>query len=334
MEEIKNHPYIKELLDLENKHADRHEFHNLTKTLLLKMGTDKEFLKAVVKRNFNDPGYLTQEWSLYNIPYFHVYETDDFILKVHFFPTVENWKPGIAAHAIHHHNNYMLTTNAFFGSGYESLLFDKNVNTDNKTMSTKMQINKHFHQKDWNPSLVDAWEPHVVFVPEKFSATMLIWTPDKKHVTDALRNVGILKAIKGPLRRIIQGLGLADRFGISHGKTYQYYTAPDGKDFIAIEEGEYFAPTKAAKGPEVDAYSMQLVFSFIQQAGLVDKAYLTDLLDRKATPNYYKPWIKMILNDELIPDVYHRDEINIPQKGYTIQDIFKASNQELNSTKA
>lgn len=322
---LKNHPYIVELLALEAAVSDRYKFHEAVKPLLLKMGNDNEFLKSVIRRNLNDPGYLHQEWSLYNIPYFHVYETDDFVLKIHLFPGAEKYVPGIAAHAIHHHNNYILTTNAFFGSGYESILFDKNVSVDAETLRTQMSISKHFHQKDWNPSMVDAWEPHIVFIPETLSATMLIWTPEKKRATDTLRNVKWLKMVKTPLRKLIQLFKLENVFGIAKGKTYQWYTAPDGKGFMAIEEEEYFAPTKAAKGESAREYCMQILFSFLQKANLVEVDFLQQVANNPATPDFYKPWLQKLISGEHIPEVYHRTEINIPQKSYTLDDIKNAA---------
>lgn len=325
---LKDHPYITELLGLEKANADRYAFHEAVKPLLLKMGADKDFLKLVVQRNLEDHGYLNQEWSAYNIPYFLIYETDDFVLKIHLFPRPENYIPGIAAHAIHHHNNYILTTNAFFGSGYESILFDKLVITDPETLRTRMTIRKQFHQRDWNPSMVDAWEPHIVFLPETLSATLLIWTPERKRHTDTLRNAGILKAIKKPLRKIIQVFGMEVAFGIAKGNTYQYYTAPDGNGFMAIEEEKYFAPSRAQKGPEINDKSMQLLFSFLQRAELVDKAYLKSRLEKPGLPEYYHKWIQMVLNNEPIPELFHRTEINIPQKTYTMDDIKKAASQD------
>lgn len=326
-DKLQQHPYVQELLALESKYTDRREFHANVKELLLKMGADKEFLSLVLKRNLEDTGWLNQAWSLYNIPYLHVYETDDFILKIHLFPPSKNWTPGVAAHAIHHHNNYILTTNAFFGSGYESLLFDKAVKVDPKTLRSGMRIRKHFHQQDWNPSMVDSWEPHIVFVPEALSATMLIWTPDKKRATDSLRNVGILKAIKGPLRKIIQALGMADKFGISRSHTYQWYAAADGKGFMAVEEEEYFAPTKAAVGPAIDDYSIQMVFAFVQRMGIADTDWIRQQYESKQFPSYFDKWVEKLLRGEAIEDVYHREEINIPQKRYTIADIYKSAGQ-------
>lgn len=324
---LDQHPYIAELQRIEERFTDRYEFHANVKNLLLTMGSDKEFLKLVVKRNFEDTGYLRQEWSMYNIPYLLVHETDHYILKIHIFPTSENYKPGIAAHAIHHHNNYILTTNAFFGSGYETLLFEKDVKVDERTLKTSMKIRKRFHQKDLNPSMVDAWEPHIVFVPELLSATLLIWTPEKKRTTDGLRNVGFLKAIKTPLRKLIQMLGMEKNFGIAKAHTYQFYAAPDGNGFMAIEEEKYFAPSKAEKGTEVNNYCMQMLFSFMQKADLIDPDFFKTVLQNPELPEHYKRWIEKAINGETIPEVYHRKEINVPQKNYTLEDIYKAAGQ-------
>lgn len=324
---IDEHEYIKQLIALDAKYPDRQDFHANVKELLLQMGADNEFLKLVVKRNFDDLGFLNQEWSMYNIPYLLVHETDHYILKIHIFPTAKDYQEGVAAHAIHHHNNYILTTNAFFGSGYESILFDKNVEIDEKTLKTKMKISKHFHQKDWNPSMVDAWEPHIVFVPAALSATMLIWTPEKIRSTDSLRNVGLLKSLKTPLRKLIQLFKLESVFGIAKGKTYQWFTAQDNSGFMAIEEEDYFAPSKAEKGIEINNYCMQMLFSFMQQANLIDIPYFKTVLNNPGIPKYYLPWIEKAINNETIPEVYHRSEINVPQKNYYLKDILQAASQ-------
>jgi hypothetical protein len=330
------HPYITELLELERAHEDRRKFHEAVKPLLVKMGNDKVFLKEVIRRNFDDKGYTGQLWSMYNIPYFLVWETDDLVLKIHLFPRAETYKRGQAAHAIHHHNNYLLTTYAFFGSGYETFLFEKEIPMDKENGRSLLKVRKNFEQKDWNPSMVDAWEPHVVFVPETLSATILVWTPEKKRSTDALRNVGFLKQIKGPLRKVIQKLGLENTFGIAKANTCQYYPAPDGNAFVAIEEETYFAPSKADVGDKVNDYCMQMVFSFLQQAGLAETDYLRTLLHEPSLPAYYKPWIQKVVDGETISEVYQRRTINVPQENYTRQDILNASKQgtEFSSEKA
>ena len=324
-EVLKNNPYVQSILKLSDQFEDRYVFHQKVQSILMEMGKDKEFLKEVLRRNFMDEGYLTQTWSLYNIPYFFVFENEHINIKIHLFPRHERKIEGIAAHCIHHHNNYLLTTNAFFGSGYEAMLFEKDLNLNEHDLSVKLKIRKHFHQKDWNPSIVDSWEPHVVFIPEKLSATLVIWTPDKKRTTDNLRSNPVLKAVKGPLRWVIQSLGLTSKFGIAAKNTYQFYPDKNQAGFKAIEENEEFAPTRAAKGAEVDEYSMRMIFDFIQQADLAEPEFLKQVKSNPLTPAYYHKWLDMVIRNEKVPEVFHREEINIPIRAYTRADIMAAS---------
>lgn len=321
MQEIlKDHPYIVELVKIESETEDRNDFHKKSHELLRKMGDDKEFLKLVMKRNFLDLGFLNHEWSEYNIPFFYIYETDDFVLKLHIFPRNKEKIEGLAAHAIHHHNNYILSSYAFHGSGYESMLFDLKPDVDENKIS-RMGITKHFHQKDWNPSVVGAWEPHIVFVPDSLSATMVLWTPEEKRNTDKFRQHPLLKPIKGPLRKIIHGLGLTRKFGIAEDHTYQWYPHPEKEGFQAILEEEYFAPAKAAKGPKVDQYSINMMGHFMQKAELVDKEFLQEIVIKPEVPQYMKSVFEKMIQGEEVEEVYHIQEINIPQKFYLREDI-------------
>ncbi len=322
---LEKHQYIIELIELDKKYSDRKIFHEQIKPLLLKMSADRNFLKKIIIRNFTDAGYLNQKWSGYNIPFFYVYETEHFNLKIHLFPPEKEKRDNIAAHCIHHHNNYMLTTNAFFGSGYETFLFEKNPKVDYNSLDVKMKITKHFHQKDQNPHTVDSWEPHLVFIPQELSSTILIWTPDKKRTTDNLRQNPLLKMIKNPLRFLIHKLGLTHKFGIAEEHTFQFYPNPNGKGFKGIEEEEYFAPTKAEVGPNIDNYSAQMIFAFIQRADLFDVEFFKN--NKSKLPVYYHKFIDLIIQGENIPDVYHRTEINVPQKTYYREDVVKASKE-------
>lgn len=320
---LEDHPYIKEVLSLERQYLDRKEFHKNAEHLLAKMGADDDFMKLVLKRNLEDKGFLDQKWSLYNIPFFYIYETADFYLKIHFFPSMKQYVPGTAAHCIHHHNNYILTTAAIFGSGYETLLFDKNVEIDNKTLDARLKIRKHFTQKEFPIHCIDAWEPHLVFNPEKFSATLQLWTPDQKRMTDNLRVNPLLKAIKNPLRKIIYTLGMEKQFGIASAKTYQWYPVKD--HFKAIEENEYFEPTRKAVGPDVNDYSLQTICYFLQQRKLIDKELFERVMNNSITPDYYKPFLKALIDDKPIEETYCKETINIPQKTYMLKDVLEAA---------
>lgn len=317
-----SHPYILEAEQLNTKHPDREEFHTAMEPVLKKMAEDKEFMLQVMERNFTDKGWLQMDWSEFNIPAFFVYENDDMNIKVHIFPAGPEGKGHYAAHAIHHHNNYLLTTYAFFGSGYESFLFEKNPQVNPETKETVLKINKHFHQKDWNPSRVASWEPHIVFLPDSLSATFLMWSPDKKRKTDSLRNSPLLKPFKKQIRNLIHKVGAGDNLGIAREHTYQFYVNK-GKAF-GIEEEIYFAPTKAANGPKAKDEAMRMMFSFIQQADLIHEDALRTALTDPDTPVYYKSYIEKVLAGEKVQEVLHRYELNIPNVSYTREEIQSA----------
>ncbi len=323
MQMEKLNQYINKVNDLNEKYLDRKEFHKRTEALLVEMGKDKTFWFEVFKQNLLDKGYLNREWTMYDIPFLYVYENSDFYLKVHLFVPLSTYEGGIVASAIHHHNNYLLTTFAAFGSGYETMLFEKEIVTDPNSKVSKLKIREHFTQQQRPVHLIDAWEPHVVINPTELSATLVLWSPDKKRKTDKLRSNYILKFFKGQLRWLIYRLKLDKRFGIASEETNQYYV--HNNKFYAISEETYFAPTRSQKGPDVNNYSIQTVFAFMQRMGFNDVAFLEELLKNEDVPKYFHKWINCLISGEPIPDTYAKEKINIPGQRMTVLDILHAN---------
>jgi hypothetical protein len=319
---MKSNPFIQEIIKLNNEFPDRREFHKKAGDTLIKMAKDKLFWNELFKMNLSDKGYLQHKWTMYEIPFLYVYECDDFHLKVHLFVPIKDYRAGIAASAIHHHNNYLLSSYAVFGSGYEGMLFEKNIEIDPSTKQTKLKIRERFHQKDKPLHVVDAWEPHVVINPASLSATLVLWSPDKKRATDSLRSNPFLKALKTPLRKLIYLSGMDKKIGIAAKDTYQFYTK-DNK-FHAVLEDDFFAPTRAQSGPEVDDYSVQTVFAFTQRMGFNDVDFLISLKKSPILPAYYQKWIDLLLNKENVPDTFAKATINIPGGIMTVEDILNA----------
>jgi hypothetical protein len=315
--------YIKELNKLNNLNSNRIDFHQQAGVLLVVMSKDKNFWNELFKQNLIDKGFLNREWSMYDIPFFYVYENEDFYIKVHLFVPLKNYESKIAASAIHHHNNYLITTYAAFGSGYETMLFEKDIKINPVTKEVNLKVREHFTQQEKPIHTVDAWEPHVVINPTSLSATLVIWSPDKKRVTDSLRSNPLLKALKTPLRKLIYALGIDKKVGIASKETFQFY--PKEGKFYAIPEDEYFAPTRAQKGEEVNEYSVQTLFAFMQRMGFDDVEFLISLKTNKNVPVYFHKWIDMLLNNQTIPDTYAKEIINIPGGKIKVDDILLAN---------
>ncbi|MFO0320984.1 MAG: hypothetical protein ACK504_01000 [Bacteroidota bacterium] len=321
------HSTLNKIIELNQTILDRYILHQKVAPLLIELGSDLSFWSEVIKLNLTDKNYLNRKWSMYEIPFFYVYECEDFNMKVHIFPSLESKETNILASAIHHHNNYLLTSYATFGSGYETFLFDKNPITNEITKETNLKIRDQFKQKDKLVHLVDSWEPHAVVNPESFSATLVFWSPDKKRKTDILRSNPLLKLFKIPIRKLIYTLGLDKKIGIAAKNTYQWY--PHNHKFIGVLEDEFFAPTKAMIGEEVNNYSVQSIFYLIQNIGFEDYNFIKSLKTNKNVPNNYHKWIDLFINKEPIPETFAKQEINVPNKKITIEDLL-LTNQEVN----
>jgi hypothetical protein len=113
------------------------------------------------------------------------------------------------------------------------------------------------------------------------------------------------------------------KLGIAAKDTFQFYTK-DNK-FIAIPEDDFFEPTRNAKGPQVDDYSIQTVFAFMQRMNFKDMDFIRSLKQSKEVPAYYHKWIDMFLKNEPIPDTFAKETINIPGGVMTIDDILSAN---------
>ena len=82
--EIINSTYVRQVLALHEEFPDRKVFHEKVGSVLKAMAQDKSFMRDVVKRNFDDEGFLAQQWSGYNIPFLYIFENDFVNIKIHF----------------------------------------------------------------------------------------------------------------------------------------------------------------------------------------------------------------------------------------------------------
>ena len=101
------HPKLKKIIALNETVLDRNELHQQIGPILKELGPDKSFWDEVIKLNLSDANFLNRKWTMYEIPFFYVYECDDYNMKVHLFTALESKQTNILASAIHHHNNYL-----------------------------------------------------------------------------------------------------------------------------------------------------------------------------------------------------------------------------------
>lgn len=316
-EPLKNHPLVKDIRLLSEKLDDRLAFHFQSHSMMKKMG-ELEFVSTVFETNLKDEGFLHREWSNYEIPFLYIYENNHFYLKFHIFPPVKSKDTEKAANIIHHHNNYHLSSYALFGPGYHTFHFDKQI-VDHKDGTATLKVTKDFFHKHGEVNVVESWEPHIVFNMDDMTTTLVLWSPDKKHATDGLRNHPLVKPFKKLLLKVIYALGLDKKVGVAPEGVKQYYVQ-DGKTYGMLE-ADYFGMYKEQKNREISMNYVQAICHFVQRMGYKNDAFLTEILSRTDLPESYKKWLPMIRSGEAIPPLYGKEEINIPKKEIRIEDI-------------
>lgn len=308
---------IEQVRELSDELVDRRLFHERARLLLQKM-SEPAFIHFVFEMNLKDPGYLKREWSTYEIPFLYIFENDHFYMKYHVFPPVESRDTEKAANIVHHHNNYLLTSYTVQGPGYHTMHFDKQVDELGNNR-VRLKLTKDFYHGDKDFSFVDSYEPHLVFNMKELTTTLVLWSPDQKRTTDKFRNNRLIKPLKQPIIKLIHLFGAGRSFGIADKNVYQWYV--QNGECIAISEEDYFAKYKAVKGESVNRFYAQAVCKFVQQSGYRNDAFLMQMLAKDDLPRHWSEWLVMLLNDVEIPEVFGKEDINIPSGKMTKTDV-------------
>lgn len=319
-EPLRKHPIVSEVIQLSNRLSDRMDFHTQSHEYMRKMGS-LDFVSKVFETNLLDDGYLKRQWSNYEIPFLYVYENNNFYLKFHIFPPVESKDTEKAANIIHHHNNYILSSFTMFGPGYHTCHFGKEILED-QDGKVQMTLEKDFFHGNGEINVVESWEPHIVFNMEDTTATLVLWSPDKKLATDGLRNNPLVKPFKKTILSAIHSLKLDRTVGVAPRDVKQYYIE-DGR-VISITEEDYFATYKEQLGEEVNLNYVQAVCHFVQRMSYDNREFLEKMLDRSDLPPAWNKWLGYLRNGETIPHLYGKEEINIPNKEIRLEDLRKA----------
>ena len=316
-EPLKNHPLVLEIRKKSDKLEDRMVFHQESHEVMKKMG-ELDFVSTVFETNLKDEGFLKRKWSNYEIPFLYVFENNHFYIKYHIFPPVESGDTEKAANIIHHHNNYILSSYTMFGPGYHTCQFGKEI-VDNEDGTANMHLTKDFFHAKGEVNIVDSWEPHIVFNMSDTTTTLVLWSPDKKLMTDGLRNHPMIKPFKKIILNVIHALDMHKKIGVAPKDVKQYYVQ-DGK-VIGMKESDYFGTYKEQIGEEVSNNYVQAICHFVQRMGFKNDDFVNQMLHRNDLPNAWRKWLPMLISNEPVPTLFGKEEINIPKKEIRLEDL-------------
>ena len=288
---LRDNTLISKIIQLSNELEDSLIFHKKSQYILKKMGK-LDFVSEVFESNLLDNLFLKRKWTSFDIPHLSVYTNDDIDLKYHIFLPPKSKNTEMASYLIHHHMDHILSSYVFFGEGYHTIQFNKEITT-NSDGTFNMRISKDFFHANSEINILDSWSPHIIFNVPKTTTTLVLWS--KSNNSD---------------------------MGIN--KRENYY--PDKGNFMKISDEEFVIEAK--KEDDYDENSdnhIQAICYFMQEIGYKNTSFLKRIIQSSDLPVTWKKWLSLLLSDNVIQAPYFDDEINILKKQISIADIRNAN---------
>ena len=286
---LKNNNLISKIIQLFNKSEDSLGFHKDSRFILKEMGT-LDFVSEVFEANLLNTLFLKRKWTSFDIPHLTIYADDHIDLKYHIFLPPESGNTEKASYLIHHHMQYILSSYVFFGEGYHTIQFNKEI-TKNSDRTFNMNISKDFFHAKSEINTLDSWCPHVIFNVSTTTATLVLWSKENASL-------------------------------INEDKRGNYF--PNNGNFNRINEDEFVHEVKKKCYDESSEVHVQAICYFMQEIGYKNYSFIKKILQSKDLPEIWEKWLSFLVSEELINQPYLNEEINVLKKDISISKIRNA----------
>jgi hypothetical protein len=269
-------PLVSNIIKLSMQIDDSHLFHNESIDTMKSM-IKLEFISKVFEANLMEEKFLLKKWADYEIPHLLIYQDNNIDLKYHIFSPCSSGKKENASYLIHHHGNNILSSFVFFGSGYKSIHFDKEI-LKNQDGTFNLKVDKIISHLNGNTNIVPSWVPHLVSNVESTTATIVLWSEDKESET----------------------------YSNTTNEIRRSYFYENGK-FIGINEQEYIIEISKISDFEIESEKhIQAICYLMQQIGYINKLFLKEIVNNSDTPESWVKYLKLILLEKNIdPPVFN-----------------------------
>ncbi len=178
---------LKEIANTIHSSKDRYTAHEKVKKYFEELCSDMKFIHRALKDCIVDPKFLNNADNLF----FYLLVEGDVMIAINLFPPIYDREKNITHDNIHHHGWRLLTTGVISGNGYETINFVKKSHEKVSNNEVKLEIENMYRHTLGGSKFIDSDQAHVVFRPETTSATLALWSANKK-----LGNQKIKKCLK------------------------------------------------------------------------------------------------------------------------------------------
>jgi hypothetical protein len=285
-------PLVSNIIKLSKKIDDSNLFHNESIDNMKSM-IKLEFISKVFEANLIDENFLLKKWADYEIPHLLIYQDNIIDLKYHIFSPCSSGKKENASYLIHHHGNNILSSLVFYGSGYKSIHFDKEI-FKNQDSTFNLKVDKIISHINGNINIVPSWVPHLVSNVKSTTATIVLWSEEKESGT----------------------------FNNEINEIRMSYYYENGK-FYGINEQQFIIEIKKNSDFEIESKKhIQAICYLMQQMGYKNNPFLIEIVNNANTPKTWANYLKLLITDKNIDPPYFNMKTNTLNKEMQL-DKFK-----------
>ncbi len=270
------------------KNTDRYMAHEEIAPLVANLCEDKEFLFDAIREYITKSGQVCPERLAMPL-----LSSGDIMVFINLFCPIRDGGKNISFDNIHHHGWRLLTTGVCSGDGYEAIEFIKKSHHDRDGNSVKLRVDEIFTHTKGPTRFLDSHKAHVVFHPKETTATLAVWSADRRIATQKLkRMLEPYESMRAFLVKTAMFFGLEKILGLNVTKGLYYH--PEGGNII--ETHDY----KLEFDGE-DAEILACWFVFYQQIGFNDQDFWSKV-KKTASPESII-YIDQLLKGDTIADL-------------------------------
>ncbi len=305
---MKTNSYIKKIVAIFNAQEDMRSAHRLIEPILQEMTANQEFINQAIEFNLSDPLFLERKRH-YPTLALSIFKNDLIDIIINIFPNLPDKNTNISFQSIHHHGNLMLSTIGLSGVGYTSFIFNNSYSIEESTKKTNLKIDKQYQNKIGQYTFCDGFTPHIVFYPESFSSTLVVWSRSDKKNINKLKSL-FPKPLKKSISKMATAIGLKKTLAINAAQYHDFY--PENNQIIALKDRIDY--------PEgSNTNFIQNIFHYFQSVGYYNEEYLNKLLQKNSSETA-KKWIQKFIAKERIDPEFESIHLNISNKVNIIKE--------------
>lgn len=301
---LKNNLILK-IVNIFNDNNDKLILHERSHEVLKKMSV-VDFVYEIIESNLLDKNFLKREWSIFDIPSLKIFENEKFDLKYNIFLPNKCHSTNNAGYMIHSHLSSVLSSYVFYGHGYHSIIFDRDVKYFNDNYA-QLKIKRDFFHSKGDINIIDSYEPHLVFNVSEPTYTLVLWSDDKEdpNVSKSFFDKLINKKSSNTKTKLLRN----------------FYVNENRIKSISDNDFMLFMNKVHNNSLIKNNYHVHAICYFIQSIGYTNFSFLEEICSDSNTPLIWKKWLDKLINKKSINYPIFKNESNFLNGSFTYDDI-------------